>query len=364
MEKKPLISVIIPVYNAEAYLEACLDSVLGQTYQNLEILLIDDGSTDASGAICSHYRQRDLRIRLIRQPNCGEAVARNTGMQASTGEFLLFLDADDALAPNMCGLGLQNIRAYDVLFYDSESFRSSGEVDHRLLPEAEALDMGQYTRQDWIRSLLGPEPLVPGQMCLHTVWGKLYRKDFLAKHAVFCPPGITVGTDMLFSLQVFLGEPRIGYLPVKAYYYRYNDASVVHRYNPCFSASDSRFHEELEKILKREKLWDTLQADIGYQRINGLFLTLSNDIFHRDNPKTGKEKRKDFLELVSRFADQSRFSVQAGCLPLWKQSILYFAVKKQYAVVKLLFAVRAAANRVRCRFRKTDEAGRSRMGRK
>lgn len=96
----PLISVIIPVYNVEPYLRECLDSVRAQTFRDLEVICIDDGSVDASGAICDQYALRDRRIHTIHQDNGGLSAARNTGMDVATGEYIYFLDSDDMLAPN------------------------------------------------------------------------------------------------------------------------------------------------------------------------------------------------------------------------------------------------------------------------
>jgi len=91
----PLISVVVPVYNAKRYLPQCVTSVLNQTYQNIELILVDDGSNDGSGEICDKFRQRDPRVKLIRQPNSGVSAARNSGIQAATGKYLTFVDADD-----------------------------------------------------------------------------------------------------------------------------------------------------------------------------------------------------------------------------------------------------------------------------
>ena len=97
----PDVSVIIPVYNVEEYLRQCLDSVLGQTLRNIEIILVDDGSTDSSGAICEEYGSRDSRVRVIRQPNQGLAAARQAGMEVAEGEYIGFADSDDWLEPQM-----------------------------------------------------------------------------------------------------------------------------------------------------------------------------------------------------------------------------------------------------------------------
>ena len=96
----PRISVIIPIYNTEQFLKECVGSVLDQSYQDLEIILVDDGSTDLSGMICDQYASRDGRIKVIHQKNEGLSVARNTGVKLASGEYLCFVDSDDRVAPD------------------------------------------------------------------------------------------------------------------------------------------------------------------------------------------------------------------------------------------------------------------------
>ena len=99
--RTPLISVIIPVYNVEKYLRRCLDSVIAQTYQNLEIICVDDGSIDDSGKICDQYAVRDARIKVIHQENQGLSAARNRGLDAAEGEYIAFVDSDDYILEDM-----------------------------------------------------------------------------------------------------------------------------------------------------------------------------------------------------------------------------------------------------------------------
>ena len=98
MNNHPLVSIIVPIYNTAKYLPKCLDSILNQTYQNLEIILVDDGSTDDSGTIAKNYAKKDSRIKVIHQENAGQSSARNLGLKKSTGEYISFIDSDDTIA--------------------------------------------------------------------------------------------------------------------------------------------------------------------------------------------------------------------------------------------------------------------------
>ena len=149
----PLISVIVPVYKVEAYLPQCLDSICGQTYQNLEILLVDDGSPDRCGEICDQYAARDTRIRVIHKQNGGLSDARNAGMQQMTGSYLMFVDSDDMLPPN----------AVQTLFETALSENAELVIgDHRrfseMLPEENAkkktVEVHRLTGSEAMRDML------------------------------------------------------------------------------------------------------------------------------------------------------------------------------------------------------------------
>ena len=109
---EPLISVIVPVYNVENYLDQCMESIVGQTYPHLEILMVDDGSTDNSGTLCDQWAERDQRIRVIHQENGGLSAARNTALDAMSGELVIMVDSDDVLHPDAVSILLQAIQAH------------------------------------------------------------------------------------------------------------------------------------------------------------------------------------------------------------------------------------------------------------
>ena len=128
MEKQPLISVIVPVYNVENYLPRCLDSIINQTYTNLEILLVDDGATDNSGKLCDEYAQKDNRIRVFHKENGGVSSARNMGLDNATGEYIAFVDSDDyidkCMYEIMLNSSVQNNADIVVCGYLSQSIKT------------------------------------------------------------------------------------------------------------------------------------------------------------------------------------------------------------------------------------------------
>ena len=113
----PKISVIIPVYNVELYLPKCIDSILCQTYTDFELLLIDDGSSDASGKICDMYKENDNRIRVCHKKNEGVSKARNLALNNALGEFVIFVDSDDWIEPNTFELVLNQLENFDIFFF-------------------------------------------------------------------------------------------------------------------------------------------------------------------------------------------------------------------------------------------------------
>lgn len=145
MEQDSLISVIVPVYNVEAYLPRCVDSILAQTYRNLEVILVDDGTKDRSDAICDAYARKDSRVRVIHKENGGLSSARNAGIDTARGDYLAFVDSDDYIAPDAYGRMLELANRYGVKLvcagrYDVDS--ESGEQKKGLCPPKEEVISG------------------------------------------------------------------------------------------------------------------------------------------------------------------------------------------------------------------------------
>lgn len=173
MAQQPLISVIVPVYKVEQYLDRCVESVLAQTYTNLEVILVDDGSPDNSGALCDAWAQKDDRIRAVHKPNGGLSSARNVGLDHATGEYVQFLDSDDVIHPAMCGILLAALT-------DNDARIAACEVAHTFEGDAPA-----YTVEGELEVLSSTEAI--SRMWYQTGFfpsacTKLYRRDLFDAH--------------------------------------------------------------------------------------------------------------------------------------------------------------------------------------
>ena len=211
---KDTISVIVPVYNVAAYLPQCLDSILGQDHEALEVILIDDGSRDASGAICDQYAARDSRIRVIHQKNGGAAAAKNAGLRMATGEYLSFVDSDDYLEPKVYGYMLEvlkseNADAAQFAFRDVYRQRSEDQV---FCSGRSAVDGKAYLLRfptDWTCALL---------------WNKLYRRALF--DGIFFEEGHKID-DEYFTYQGIMNAGKVVSDDRIIYNYRRRASSVM-----------------------------------------------------------------------------------------------------------------------------------------
>ena len=167
--ENPKISVIVPVYKVEAYLDKCVRSIMDQTYRNLEIILVDDGSPDDCPAMCDAWAEKDSRIRVIHKENGGLSDARNAGMAVATGEYIGFIDSDDYIAPDMYRLLLERMTAdgSDIAACGVEMVFEDGTPPRMLTPTgSHVLDNGQAM-----------EAIIREDLLKQPVWYKLYRTD-------------------------------------------------------------------------------------------------------------------------------------------------------------------------------------------
>ena len=226
MEKNtPKITVIIPVYNVEKYLRKCLDSVINQTYTNLEIICVDDGSPDNSGAILDEYAQKDSRITVIHQENAGVSAARNRGLDIATGEYIAFVDSDDWLEPQCYELAVAEF------LKDPEIDLVSWGVN--VISERNCSEKEYQTQVNWLNyPFTGKRKLFEylGKRITANLWRLLYKKESIESlHLRFA--NYKFAEDLLFVFESLINIHNIYFLDTKLYNYRFNSNSAVAQLN-------------------------------------------------------------------------------------------------------------------------------------
>lgn len=193
------ISVIVPVFNVEKYIRSCVESILAQTYSNIEVLLIDDGSKDASGEICDEYAAKDKRVRVVHQENGGSLAARSTGIRLSQGKYLCFVDSDDNILFDALECMLQYIhKDIDIVVFENKEDCT-------------------YSVTDYAKALLG--------FRFWPVWGKLYKRHLFDEYVMDVPCYFKVGEDFLTNLRLLKNVK--GSIVCKPHFkYLYNTANL------------------------------------------------------------------------------------------------------------------------------------------
>lgn len=212
------VSVIIPVYNVEDYLAECLESVVNQTYKDLEILCINDCSTDHSLEILEEYAQKDARIVISgNQENCGLAYTRNKGMELATGDYILFLDSDDTICPDLIEECIRVSGSCDMVCYDYKQI-----IDGKECPRQYAYRMeeGSYTGELFFTESLCKDSII------FAAWSKLYSRHFLIENNISFYSGI-VYEDILFSFYCYVNAENVYSLKRKLYEYRIRSDSIM-----------------------------------------------------------------------------------------------------------------------------------------
>lgn len=245
-----MISVIVPIHNVEDYLPHCLDSLLAQTYQDLQIILIDDGSTDNSGKICDEYARKDKRCMVIHQTNQGVSEARNKGLEYVNGDYVYFIDGDDYIHPQMLEILFQALHQsnYDfamVTFKQVWNFKIENFRDNC---KRISINQDELFRQLFNHS---PSKLGLNEIHFQVVWNKLYRKNRI-KEIRFIKTGTE---DTEFNNKVFLRTQKAIYIDAPLYYWFQRSSSITHQsFNRLNLAQIHSYYTCLGEIpLKKEE---------------------------------------------------------------------------------------------------------------
>lgn len=301
---KPLVSIIVPVYNVEQYLPQCLDSIVNQTYKNIEVICVNDGSPDNSIKILEDYALRDSRIKVVSQKNQGVSSARNLAHQYVNGEYIIYVDGDDWLDVNTCEIAVEKaieVSAGVVMWsYISESKNRS---DKKIIFDDEFIFDETKVKQMLHRRFIGiagselARPEQADSLC--PVWGKMYKSSIILQSNVKFVDLDKIGTyeDGLFNLEVFKYVNKAVYLPVNLYHYRRtNSESQTAKYRPRLFEQWQNLFDEMQQYIGENGLSEEYEDALS-NRIALSILGLGLNILSSDF--SAKKKKKLIKEIIT-----------------------------------------------------------------
>lgn len=328
----PLVSIIVPVYNTEKYISECLYSLIQQSYPHIEIIAVDDGSTDNSLSILNKISTTDNRLKVFFQPNQGVSATRNFALSKATGEYIMFVDADDWIDVSTIEECLQAIEDADVCF-----FAYIREFTNRSLPKSlfpQTLIFATEACKQLQRRMIGPiggELANPGMLdSLGTIWGKLYRKEILNGTEFIDLKVIGTAEDSLYNCNVFRKVQKAVYVNKAFYHYRkFNSGAETKRYKPQLYQQWNRLFDYMKATATDEISQKALQNRIALSIIGlGLNECLSRDTLNKKTDKIAEIINQPHYQGAYKKLDLTYFPIY------WK--VFFFAAKHNMNRVLML----------------------------
>lgn len=305
----PLLSVIVPVYNTAPWLARCLDSICAQTYRNLEILCVNDGSTDNSAEILAEYAAKDSRIKVFTQENAGLSAARNTALEHATGEWVTGVDSDDYLAPGVYERVVERIApAVDMVFFGVEKVDEEG--NH--LPDNSYFSLPADGEYQMTPSLAGKL-----NACF---WSKLWRRSVLDAHRLRFPVGAVHEDEAMFCMYAPHAR-KVTISPEMGYYYVQRAGSIMNGEEMTHARRYSRYIPALEFTCAQYKSRGLLK-DSRREYLIGMLINLCNNAYWLEDAPDRHELLQSFADLFLRYGVERMNYLLERMVPLrWWQRL-------------------------------------------
>lgn len=339
-----LVSVVLPIYNVERYLERSIKSVVDQTYINLEILLIDDGSPDNCAEICDKWAEKDSRIKVIHKKNAGLGMARNTGIENAVGEYIYFLDSDDYIALDTiekCYL-LAKGKDADIVTFGCNNVGSDGRITKITIPETEKnVYEGSGVREVFLPDLIGPN-IETGKVTnlRMSAWSSFYSLRLIAETGWrFVSERDIISEDYYSQLVLYKDVNKVAVLPEALYFYCENGTSLTHAYRKDRFEKNKSFYKSCIDECNRLSYSDEVKKRVAYAYMSNIIGALK--VIARAECGN-REKKKSMNEIFS----DTEFRAVLTKMSLKKErkarKILLLAIKyRLYPVCRLLVKLKA-----------------------
>lgn len=278
----PTFSVIIPVYNAQQHIKRCMESIIDQSYTDLEIILINDGSTDNSGEICDDYAQKDKRVKVIHKENGGVSSARNAGLEIATGDYISFIDPDDWIDRNMYETLFSHISDANIDVLRFNAYRKDEIINE--LP----FD-GVYTNEDLENKVLLPmigAEAFGGMFILGVLWLHIYKREIIEKYHIRFNTRLRRCEDRLFTLTFTIHAKSMKFIKDVLYHYEVYDESLSNKYDPYRWEQELIYLNELkEEYYKYKPKTFITEANrrIQSEYVLRSITSINNEFFSRNN---------------------------------------------------------------------------------
>ena len=335
---RPKISIIVPIYNVEPYLEHCIQSLIDQTLKEIEIILVDDESPDKCPEKCDEYATIDTRIKVLHKKNGGLGLARNSGLELATGEFVAFLDSDDFVDSKMYQELYEKVKQYDSDTCYCGYFHFDGKD---ALPVIEGIKDEQVFQGDeeikkFLFNMIGMPTTYPREMLINVcVWRAIYSLDLIRQHGIrFVSERDIASEDIMFHATYLPLSFCVCYIPSKYYYYRFNPNSISHTYPSWKRKALMKSCSEIKNIFERHyKLEEYMPS---YQR--HLYRNLKTLIRKESQNLVSFSKQVKSLTTClneSEFFDLFNHSFKYRRLPI-SQQVIYLLAKWKMSVFLIL----------------------------
>ncbi len=327
----PAVSVIIPVYNREKYINKCVDSVLSQTFNDFELILVDDGSTDKSPDICDEYAKKDSRVKVVHKSNGGVSSARNEGLKIATGEYITFVDSDDYIDSDFLEYAINNIEETGVDIFVSGVIHEYCNCDSIEKVEVTNIKKNGVFAIKELLEMWGKE--IPLD-CLCGPWCKLYRTNLIKYYGVKFDTSMNIGEDTYFNTEM-MGLAENAYLSNLSFYHyckNSSETSLVRSFHKEIYEIDKKIYSKI-----RDSMYDRQCSDESILRLENRYLTALLGEIHHYYSRSNDVAKSSIKTLIKKIANDEhirRYKIKT----IKKEKLLLMLLKiRAYNLIMLVF---------------------------
>lgn len=332
----PLVTVVVPIYNVEKYLDRCLNSITNQTYKNLQIILVDDGSPDSCPQMCDDWALKDKRVKVIHKENAGLGMARNSGLEIATGEYIFFFDSDDYIDHTLVEKCVNKAQQHscDVVVFGRVDVSDEGVVKDKPLTNNKSLFKGNTVQNEFLPSMFTYD-MGFGV----SVWGKMYRLDVFKRYELkFISEREIISEDAYFALELYSKDITVGIVNENLYFYYVRSDSLSRTYKEDRQIKNDIF---LQKSLEYIRACGLPQVVENHLTVRYHFFTLSAIKQIATSSLSKKEKKIALRNIFSNRIFRSTLKKSVLCCEDFNLRLFFISIKYRcYFISDILLKIK------------------------